>query len=155
MIKRGRLILLAALAAGGAALFQASQRPGAVSAAYAGEPELIAATFSSEWCASCRVLKPNLARVLPDFAGKPVRFVEYDFTFGQTEAIRAQADADGIGEIYARFKGATGFTVLVDAGSGEIIDTLTMNHSSAAIADALDNALAVAAAQADDPHKDS
>ncbi|MEQ8177358.1 MAG: hypothetical protein RIC52_10245 [Amphiplicatus sp.] len=154
MINRLRLPLIIALLAGVAVLFQAFHRPGAVSAAFAGEPELIAATFSSEWCASCRVLKPNLARVLPDFASKPVRFVEYDFTFGQTEAMRAQADADGVGDIYARFKGATGFTVLVDADSGEIIDTLTMNHSPAAMAAALDDALAVAEAHTDDPPKD-
>ncbi|MEQ8935436.1 MAG: thioredoxin domain-containing protein, partial [Amphiplicatus sp.] len=86
MIKRSRLFLVFALLAGGAVLFQALSKPGAVSAAFNGEPELIAATFSSEWCASCRVLKPNLAQVLPKFASKPVRFVEYDFTFGQTDA---------------------------------------------------------------------
>lgn len=154
MMKRARFLMLFACAAGGAILFQALRGPGAVSAAFAGEPELIAATFSSEWCAACRVLKPKLAQVLPDFADKPVRFVEYDFTFGQTDAIRAQADADGVGGIYARVKGATGFTVLIDADSGEIIDTLTMNHSPAAMAAALDDALAIAKAYTDDPRKD-
>ncbi len=155
MINRARLLLFLAFAAGGAILFQALRGPGAVSAVFEGEPALIAATFSSEWCAACRVLKPKLAQILPDFAGKPVRFVEYDFTFGQTDAIRAQADADGVGAIYERFKGATGFTVLIDADSGEIIDTLTMNHSPAAMAAALDDALTVAKAHTDDPHKDS
>lgn len=155
MSKRFGLLLIFALIAGGAVFYQVARPPAAVSAAFEGEPQLIAATFSSEWCASCRVLKPKLAEALPEFSGRPVRFVEYDFTFGARDDMRAEAEADGLGEIYERFQGATGFTVLVDAGTGEIIDTLTMNHSAKAMAAAIEDALAIAAARASVPHKDS
>lgn len=111
-------------------------------------PELVAATFSSEWCASCKVIAPRLAAVAPDFAEKPVRFAELDFTFGRRGDLEQKAAALGLGELYPRFKGATGFTLLVDAETGEIIDTLTINHSEKAMRAAIAQALAIASADA-------
>ena len=113
-------------------------------APYDGEPEIVAATFASAWCSSCRVLKPKLAKVIPAFKNEPVAFVEFDFTFGPNDDIRAEAEDYGVEDIYDRNKGATGFTVLVDHDTGEIIDTLTMNFSEAAMKAAIAQAIAIA-----------
>lgn len=121
-------------------------RPGRVDAAapFDGEPELVAVTFASAWCASCKILVPKLAKVIPEFADRPVAFVELDFTFGARDDVARIAERYGLAGLYQRNKGATGFTVLVDRNSGEILDTLTMNFSEDAIRQAVARALAIA-----------
>lgn len=130
----------------GVAFFAFSGRDYATGAEYTypEEPQIVAATFYSTWCASCKILEPRLSDVIPDFADKPVKFVEFDFTFGQRKEIQDQAAREGLGQIYPQFEGATGFTLLVDKETGEIIDTLTINHSKQAMRTAIAQALAVA-----------
>lgn len=110
----------------------------------AGAPQLIAATFRSAWCSSCKILEPNLAKAMPAFADKAVEFVEFDFTFGENEKLAALAAAHDLTRLYEANKGATGFTVLVDADTGAIVDTLTMNFTAKDIEGAISRALAVA-----------
>lgn len=146
MIMKVKNFIFPAVLAIGALVFALSGRTTATGAEYAlnREPEVVAVTFASAWCSSCKILEPRLAAVIPAFADKPVKFVELDFTFGQRAEIEEQARAVGLGEIYPRFKGATGFTLLVDRDTGDIIDTLTIDHSKAAMRAALAQALAIA-----------
>ena len=145
-VKQLKKFIFPAILAMGLTVFALSGRTSATGADYAldREPEVVAVTFSSAWCSSCKILEPRLAAVIPGFAGKPVKFVELDFTFGQRAEIEEQARAEGLSGIYPRFKGATGFTLLVDKDTGEIIDTLTIDHSKAAMRAALAQALAIA-----------
>ena len=140
-----RLMSIALAAAFAGAFFMVARAPASnAEAAYDGEPEVIAATFASAWCSACKVLKPKLAKVIPAFQEDPVAFVEFDFTFGPRDEIRAEAEKFDLGDLYERNKGATGFTVLVDADTGEILDTLTMNFSEDAMRSAIARAIAVA-----------
>lgn len=143
---KSRQIAAYALAAAFAGAFFMFARTSATSADApgAGKPEIVAATFASSWCSACKVLKPKLARVIPGFKNDPVAFVEFDFTFGPRDEVRAEADKYGIGDLYERNKGATGFTVLVDYDTGEILDTLTMNFSEDAMRSAIARAVAIA-----------
>ncbi len=140
-----------ALVAAAAAVFAVRAPAQGLSLAYHGEPEIVAATFASEWCPACKVLEPKLAEVIPEFAGEPVTFIEFDFTFGERKDLAELADAHGVGEIYARNKGATGFTLLIDADTGEIIDTLTMNFSEKAMRAAIARAISIASYTDDTP----
>ena len=134
------------IAAGLLAFYFTARTPAeSADALYDGEPEIVAATFASAWCSSCKILKPRLAAVIPDFSGEPVSFVELDFTFGQQDYIREIAEREGFEEIYDRYKGATGFTLLIDPETGKIVDTLTMNHSRKALRAAIAQAVAIAA----------
>ncbi len=153
MMKKLKDFLLPAIVIGGVGLFAFSGRSSATDAEYVydGEPEVIAATFSSAWCSSCKILAPRLAKVIPDFADRPIKFVELDFTFGQRTDVEEQAAKEGLSDIYPRFKGATGFTLLVDADTGEIIDMLTMNHSKQAMRAVIAQAIAVAVAPEETP----
>jgi thiol-disulfide isomerase/thioredoxin len=147
-MKRRDLVTGLFLAAAAGAFFMFARTPATnVETAYDGEPELIAATFASAWCSACKILKPRLARAIKDFDGKPVKFVEYDFTFGKREEAREAASKDGVLNLYDRLAGATGFTVLVDAETGEVIDTLTMNHSRKAMGESIERALVIASAR--------
>ena len=109
-----------------------------------GAPQLIAASFTSAWCSSCRILEPRLAKVMPAFKDSAVEFIDFDFTFGETDELAALAAAHSLTRLYEANKGATGFTVLLDAGSGEIIDTLTMNFTTDDIERAIARALDIA-----------
>ncbi|MBB5518193.1 hypothetical protein [Amphiplicatus metriothermophilus] len=142
--RRFLFVLFAVLAAAAVASASVAGRNSLSNAArFEGEATLIAATFSSAWCAACKILEPRLARVIPQFEGAPVKFVEYDFTFGEKERNRAAALADGVsGEVYDRFAGATGFTLLIDAKSGAVVDMLTASHSPKAMRAAIAQALA-------------
>ena len=138
-------IFYAILGAGALAFFFTARAPATnADAAYDGEPELVAATFASAWCSACKVLKPRVVAVMDDFAASPVSFIELDFTFGERDDIRERAVQAGFAAVYDRFKGATGFTLLIDAETGEVIDTLTMNHSRDAMRQAIAGALAEA-----------
>ncbi|MEZ5893455.1 MAG: hypothetical protein R3C58_10005 [Parvularculaceae bacterium] len=129
----------------GALVFATRAPASGTAAPFDGEPEIIAATFASAWCPACRVLEPKLAKVIPEFSSEPVSFVEFDFTFGPRDELKQAAEAYRIGEIYERNKGATGFTILVDYDTGEILDTLTMNFSEAAMKAAIARAIVIAA----------
>ena len=144
-VKRRNFIFLA-LAAAGLAAFALAGRGRATSAEYAldRDPEVIAATFASAWCTACKILEPKLAKAIPSFADKPVKFVEYDFTFGETEEVRDAALADGFGPVFDRYAKATGFTVLYDPQTEEVIDVLTAGHSTGAMRAAIARALTIA-----------
>ncbi len=145
-MKRLKDFMFPAIVVAGIAIFALSGRNAEAGSDYefAGKPEIIVATFSSAWCSSCKILIPRLAKVIPDFADKPVKFVEFDFTFGQRKEIYAQAEAEGLGDLYPRYKGATGFALLVDKETGEILDMLTINHSKQAMRAAISQAVALA-----------
>lgn len=140
---RGAIIAAALVAAFAAAVAVKGRAPDVAQKAN-GAPELIAASFTSAWCSACRILEPRLAAAMPAFEGRAVEFVEFDFTFGETAALEELASAHNLQRLYEANKGATGFTVLVNVRTGEIVDTLTMNFSRADIERALARALAIA-----------
>lgn len=142
--RRTGLVIVVAIAIAVAVSVAARRPVSGASQAATGEPQLIAATFRSAWCSSCKILEPNLAKAMPAFAGKAVEFVEFDFTFGEKEELAALAAAHDLTRLYEANKGATGFTVLVDADTGAIVDTLTMNFSAKDMTRAIDRALAIA-----------
>lgn len=144
-LKRRNLIFVGALALGVLA-FASFGRERATGAEYTlgREPEVIAATFTSAWCTACKILEPRLAKAIPSFADKPVKFVDYDFTFGPNEETRATALADGLGPVYDRYAKATGFTILFDPQTEEVLDILTASHSTGAMRAAIARSLAIA-----------
>ena len=140
-MKRRDQFIWGAIFAAVAAFVLFARRPAESAAeAFVGEPQLIAATFNSQWCSACKILKPRLLKVIPSFAGLPVKFVEYDLSFGPGTA-REIAEADGLASVFDRFSKATGYTLLIDADTGEIIDMLTIRHDAGAMRVAIARAL--------------
>lgn len=118
----------------------------------AGKPNLVAATFYSAWCSSCAVLDPRLREVAPEFDGRAVQFVKFDFSMGPNDGHQRKADALGIGGLYGQNKGATGFMLLIDSRTEEVIDTITMTRSVDGIRDALNAAITSAASPLAEEH---
>lgn len=143
------LVLLAALAAffarglmhRGEYQAQPGQLQDPASAFTEGQPNLVAAMFYSAWCSSCAVLDPKIREIAPEFDGRAVQFVKFDFSMGPTNALAEKAERLGVRKIYEENKGATGFMALIDSRNGEVLSTVYMSHSEAEIRTALNNAI--------------
>lgn len=119
-----RVFLIGGFAALFAVAIIARGRPPIVESAPVAEPALVAATFSSAFCASCRILRPKLARVMLDYRARPVDFVEFDFTAGAPDRLRDKARARGVLAVYDAGGRATGYTALVDRATGKVLGML-------------------------------
>ena len=94
------------------------------------------AMFSSKFCSACLVLEPKLRAVETALQATPANFVIFDqttslFTRGR---LQRQADEQKIRDIYERFRGKTGFALIIDPEKGEILETITMRDSEPRIA---------------------
>lgn len=148
-MKKLKDFIFPALFLSGIAMFALAGRAPATGADYTldRQPEVIAATFSSAWCSACKILEPKLADIVPDFADKPVKFVKLNFTFGEGDDQKSIALENAFSDAYERFKGGTGFTLLIDAQTGEVMDMLTMNHPKPAMRAMIAQSLALAERQ--------
>ena len=104
------------------------------------QPDLLAANFFSHFCGPCLVLDIRLEPILPDYADASIEFVRLNQTFGQGRA-QSTAATYGISDIYEQTGGSSGFILLIDQSTGEILDTITITHDEAEIRQRLDRAL--------------
>lgn len=107
------------------------------------DARLVAATFRSNWCGACHVLEPKIAKVKPAFLEQPVEFITFDFSFGQRRGLADRAAEEGILDAYEAYAGRTGFMLLLDRETGDILTQITMRQSEDQIADAIDRALTI------------
>lgn len=111
------------------------------------QPEVLGVLFYADWCGSCKVLDPAIqkARGKSDLDNAPVLFVRLDLT-DATRRYQASlmASALGLGDFYEKNAGATGFMLLVDAETKEVISRLTKTMDAAAITNEVIAAIEVA-----------
>jgi len=103
-------------------------------------PDLLAVNFFSHFCGPCLVLDIRLEPVLPDYTDASIEFVRLNQTFGQGRA-RDTAAAYGLSDIYEQTGGSSGFILLIDQSTGEILDRLTIAQDATEIRQRLDRAL--------------
>lgn len=104
---------------------------------------LLAVMFYSNWCGACLILDPRIEMVKPVFKDRPVDFVKFDFSYSlvRGKALQQLAKEKNLGEIYRNNKGKTGFMLLVNPNSSQVLDVITMNDSANDIAIKLDHYL--------------
>ncbi len=110
-----------------------------------GSPNLVGAMFYSAWCSACALLDPKLRDVAPEFDGRAVEFVKFDFSMGPTEELQQRAAALDIVDTYEQNKGATGFMLLVDRRTDEAVSMITSSMSKDEIRAELDSTIAALA----------
>ena len=85
---------------------------------------------------------PIVEQCHKESADKPVTFVKFDFTTDETTAAaKAAAAQHGVEKVYNENEKKTGFMLLVDAASGEVVGKLTPRDDVAACKAAIDKAL--------------
>lgn len=111
------------------------------STAFAATPKVIAAKFHADWCGSCQTMKPMLANVKEQLSGKDVLFVTFDKT-DEAKSHNSQllASSLGIEDIY-NSNDKTGFVLLIDNESKEIVGKLTKTDSTGEMVEVISSAL--------------
>jgi len=92
------------------------------------KPEVVAITMHADWCSTCKELNPKVNNLKPDFEDKGVLFTQFDFTDDFTiKQSRLMANWIGIGEIFqtSEERGATGYMLLLDGETSEVIGRIT------------------------------
>ena len=111
------------------------------------QPEIFSVLFYADWCGSCRVIDPAIAKARgqSDLDNKPVLFVRLDLTDAtKRNQSRLMAHALGLSDFYEKNAGKTGFMVLVDAETKTILSTITKASDAKAITTQITNAIATA-----------
>ena len=107
------------------------------------DPRVIALVFYADWCGSCKALDPRLDAVRAHSDLRTVSFVTLDQTNAEARRQSAGlAETGGYEAVYRANEGKTGFVLLLNAETKQVIGTLTVADSEAAIARKLERAIA-------------
>jgi len=105
-------------------------------------PQIIAIKFHADWCGFCKAMGPVFTDLQNKFDGKPVLFVTLDFTNRTTHhQSELLASALGAGQAYQDNQG-TGFILLLDGQTREILARLTSTQTLKEMGAELDKLLA-------------
>lgn len=96
--------------------------------------ETYAVLFYADWCGSCKVIDPKLKEARESLDEGPALFVTFDMTDDKTKNQTALlASAIGLQKLYQENEGRTGFLLVIDAESKEVVDRITTEDSTQAI----------------------
>ncbi len=117
---------------------------GLAASAFAGaaKPKVVGVLFYADWCNSCKTLEPKLNAIKKDFAGQPVLFTRVDFTDDftkeQSDLLASYLD---LGSAYAGQGRKTGYMLLINAESKQVLGKLLKTQSEAELKAEIDKAL--------------
>lgn len=144
-LKRNSVLIITVLVAmAGLAIAQSPRTTSTQrQASSAAGPKVIAIKFHADWCGSCKAMGPVFEEMQAKYDQQPVLYVRLDLT---REAGRRQAQymahALGMGDdIWSEYGGKTGFVLLVDGTTGEVIEKLTPDQNLKAMGAALQDAV--------------
>lgn len=94
------------------------------------EPEVLGVLMYADWCSKCKQLEPKLSEVKPQFQGQHILFTKFDMTNEFTTSQSAKlAGLLGLSDFFQEHKGRTGYMVLLNAQTHEVLKTLKYNQS--------------------------
>lgn len=102
---------------------------GLTAAGTTAEPRILAVKFHADWCGSCKKMGSAFEDLRNKFDGRPVLFVELDRTnLSSSHQAALLASALRLGEVFDQHAG-TGFILLLDGDSREIVAKLTADKT--------------------------
>ena len=105
-------------------------------------PKVIAVEFYADWCNTCKELMPRMAEIRKSYQTKYVMVVRFDMTDDYTKAQASfMASFSGLGEVYKKGGGKTGFIALVDAKTKEILGVINLKKPVEEIPKMIDDAI--------------
>lgn len=106
------------------------------------EIKLIAVRMYADWCGYCKTLDAKLEDIKPEFEGSGTLFTYFDLTDEyQHSQTRLMAERMNLSHIYETYGERTGFMVLVDPETGEVLQEISSEPEPDAIRAALRAAL--------------
>jgi len=110
--------------------------------AAADAPELIAVKFHADWCGSCKAMGDVFEELQEKYDTQPVLYVTLDQTREHQRTQSAYlAKALGLGGVWKEHGGSTGFILLIDAESKDVVARLTREQNLKAMGAALEQAV--------------
>jgi thiol:disulfide interchange protein len=98
-------------------------------------PKVIGVLFYADWCGSCKVLDPKLEAVEGQLGQKPIVFQRFDMTDeATTYRSKLLANLLGLAEVFERNAGKTGFMLLIDPQTKQVVGRLTKDQSKEELA---------------------
>ena len=115
------------------------------SLAAADKAQVIAIKMHADWCGSCKAIGTSFEELQEKFDTKPVLYVTLDHTRDyQRQQSLFLLQGLGLDQSLASHAGKTGFILLVDADSKQVLAKLTREHSfkemGAKLAEVVDSA---------------
>lgn len=90
--------------------------------------------FHADWCGKCRVLGPKLLDdVLPEIKADPYLFVKLDMTDRNSNQAEYMLSALGLGALWESHGRKTGFALIVDAKTKQVVRTLRANADASSM----------------------
>ena len=104
--------------------------------------KLIAVRMYADWCGYCKTLDAKLEDIKPEFEGSGILFTYFDLTDEyQHSQTRLMAERMNLSRIYEAFGDRTGFMVLVNPETGEVLKEINSEPEPDAIREMLRAAL--------------
>jgi len=98
-------------------------------------PELVVVKHHADWCGKCKALENPIKEAKQELANESVLFVTYDFsakeTAQQAEYLAGMLRLDNQWESFGK---KTGFALVIDTESMEVVETLRSTDSSELVA---------------------
>ncbi|MCC5788167.1 MAG: thioredoxin family protein [Opitutales bacterium] len=106
------------------------------------KPEAVGLIFHADWCGSCKVMDPKIEEARKELGDASVLFVVLDHTDDNTKHQAAMlAQKLGYSEIFNERDGKTGAMLLINTGTGEVVETVTRSDSSESIVEKVQKTL--------------
>lgn len=86
--------------------------------------DIVIVAMLADWCATCRVLAPELEEAVARLADEPIVAVKADLTDRDNPQGKATLSALGLDDLYRRNNGKTGVLYLVNADTGAVVGVL-------------------------------
>lgn len=141
----GAVLTALTLTTAGSAIAQqgASQaQTRAAAKAEARAPKVLVVAFHADWCGGCKVLGPRMMNeVLPSVQGEPLLVVKLDMTDKASVEPEYMLSALGLGHLWSEYGGKTGFALVVDAQTKQVIGNLGHRQDASAMQRTLKTAL--------------
>lgn len=96
----------------------------------ADKPNILGVLMYADWCSKCKQLDPKLSEVQPQFEDQSILFTRFDMTDDFTTSQSGKlASMLGLSSLFQEHKGSTGYMVLLNAQTKEVLKTLKHDQS--------------------------